>query len=63
MKAAKKTVEDNVMEEMEAPKAPAAPSVVFLESINKTITVVSEGVDAKGRKTLFATDGCTYHAE
>lgn len=39
------------------------PYKLKLKSTGEVLTVVSEGTDALGRKTLITDAGCTYHAE
>tara|TARA_R110000868_G_scaffold272323_1_gene531594 strand:+ start:284 stop:502 length:219 start_codon:yes stop_codon:yes gene_type:complete len=49
-----------MVDEVEEPKF---PYTIQLKSTCETITVISEGEDAQGRKTLLTDNGCTYHAE
>jgi len=49
-----------MVDEVEEPKF---PYTIQLKSTCETITVISEGEDAQGRKTLLTDTGCTYHAE
>lgn len=64
-----KKTEDLDATDVEATEVEAAevvsefPYTVELKSTCEVITVVSEGVDAQGRKTLLTDTGCIYHAE
>lgn len=56
-------IDEDTLEEVKAEIVAEFPYKLKLRSTGETITVVSEGVDAHGRKTLLTDTGCTYHAE